>query len=150
MLADVCARRGEENISEACGWGAESHERLADVIEYAELRGDWIDRQYLAFAHGEAYSPAPEKRCGCYQCISREIEDKPFPHNTVQFMVLCESCGNKRCPHAEHHGNPCTGSNGPGQPGAVRYPVLTPEERRERIRRFLADTRETNERESNA
>lgn len=36
--------------------GRDAARRLADVIEYAELRGDWIDRQYLAFAHGEAYS----------------------------------------------------------------------------------------------
>lgn len=33
-------------------------------------------------------------------------------------MVLCPICGNKRCPHATFHGNACTASNDPGQPGS--------------------------------
>jgi hypothetical protein len=36
-------------------------------------------------------------------------------------MFVCETCGNKRCPHANDHRNDCTGSNEPGQPGS-RYP----------------------------
>jgi hypothetical protein len=36
-------------------------------------------------------------------------------------IVVCETCGNKRCPHATHHDLACTGSNEPGQPGS-RYP----------------------------
>lgn len=32
-------------------------------------------------------------------------------------MVLCPTCGNKRCPHATDHRNRCTGSNAPGQVG---------------------------------
>ncbi len=35
-------------------------------------------------------------------------------------MVVCEHCGNKRCPHASWHGLACTGSNEPNQPGS-RY-----------------------------
>lgn len=34
-------------------------------------------------------------------------------------MFLCPLCGNKRCPHAKSHLNPCTGSNEPGQPGSL-------------------------------
>ena len=34
-------------------------------------------------------------------------------------MILCEHCGNKRCPHASDHRLECTGSNAPGQPGSV-------------------------------
>lgn len=30
-------------------------------------------------------------------------------------MILCEHCGNKRCPKASYHGYKCTGSNEPGQ-----------------------------------
>lgn len=33
-------------------------------------------------------------------------------------MSLCPTCGNKRCPGAVDHDNPCTGSNAPGQPGS--------------------------------
>jgi hypothetical protein len=35
-------------------------------------------------------------------------------------MILCPDCGNKRCPRATNHNNPCTNSNEPGQPGS-RY-----------------------------
>lgn len=34
-------------------------------------------------------------------------------------MVVCEVCGNKRCPHATDHRNACTGSNEPGQLGSA-------------------------------
>jgi len=37
-------------------------------------------------------------------------------------MVLCPTCGNKRCPHANDHRNACTSSNAPGQPGSS-YPA---------------------------
>ena len=34
-------------------------------------------------------------------------------------MILCPTCGNKRCPKASDHRLDCTGSNEPGQPGSV-------------------------------
>lgn len=37
----------------------------------------------------------------------------------VTRMILCPICGNKRCPHANDHRNPCTGSNEPGQTGSA-------------------------------
>lgn len=36
-------------------------------------------------------------------------------------MIVCNLCGNKRCPHANDINNACTGSNEPGQPGSA-YP----------------------------
>jgi len=53
-------------------------------------------------------------------------------------MYLCDECGNKRCPHATDHTEPCTGSNELNQPGS-RYqydpdaPVPSVEELRKRI-----------------
>ncbi len=44
--------------------------------------------------------------CGCHAC-------NPKP----AWMILCEHCGNKRCPHAEHHKFKCTRSNDVGQVG---------------------------------
>lgn len=32
-------------------------------------------------------------------------------------MIVCEYCGNKRCPHAVDVSFACTGSNDPGQIG---------------------------------
>jgi hypothetical protein len=34
-------------------------------------------------------------------------------------MILCPTCGNKRCPKANDHRNECTGSNEPGQKGSA-------------------------------
>ena len=38
---------------------------------------------------------------------------------TATRMVLCETCGCKRCPHATDCKLACTNSNKPGQPGSV-------------------------------
>jgi hypothetical protein len=48
-------------------------------------------------------------QCWCERC-------RP---NTVGYMrmVLCPTCGNKRCPRASWHGYKCTGSNDVGQVG---------------------------------
>jgi len=61
--------------------------------------------------------------CGCYQCVSAVISQRPFPENMFFPFIVCETCGNKRCPRAEFHENECSGSNEPGQPGSVRYPA---------------------------
>ncbi|WP_454752115.1 DUF4031 domain-containing protein [Cupriavidus necator] len=44
--------------------------------------------------------------CWCQTCRPRSVEMR---------MILCPTCGNKRCPHANDHRNACTGSNEPGQ-----------------------------------
>lgn len=49
--------------------------------------------------------------CWCHTCRPVTMQDSR--------MVLCPSCGNKRCPRANHHDNACTGSNEPGQPGSA-------------------------------
>jgi hypothetical protein len=56
----------------------------------------------------------PERACWCQTCRPITMEDCR--------MVLCPTCGNKRCPRATHHENACTGSNEPGQPGS-NYPA---------------------------
>lgn len=53
--------------------------------------------------------PGGEK-CWCGTCYPITI--------TNMRMVLCPTCGNKRCPHAHDHRNACTGSNAVGQPGS--------------------------------
>lgn len=35
------------------------------------------------------------------------------------WMILCPTCGNKRCPHATNHELACTNSNEPGQAGSA-------------------------------
>ena len=47
----------------------------------------------------------------CWRCLGSS-----YPR-----MVLCATCGNKRCPKAADHSLACTNSNAPGQPGSA-YP----------------------------
>jgi hypothetical protein len=71
--------------------------------------------------------------CGCWTC-TKERADK-LPHadpdtgdvfwgmsklGLMMRMFTCETCGNKRCPHATDHRLACTNSNEPGQKGS-RY-----------------------------
>lgn len=69
--------------------------------------------------------------CGCWECVSRIVSARPFPENLAYPFIVCDTCGNKRCPHAQSHENTCTGSNEPGQAGATRYAILSDEERDE-------------------
>lgn len=52
----------------------------------------------------------PKPECWCETCRPITMQDMR--------MILCPSCGNKRCPHATDHRNACTGSNEPGQKGS--------------------------------
>lgn len=56
--------------------------------------------------------------CWCFDCL-KDMKEDGWPL-TLTRMILCPVCGNKRCPHATNHNNPCTNSNEPGQPGS-RY-----------------------------
>lgn len=55
----------------------------------------------------------PMSACWCETCRPVTMFDSR--------MVLCPTCGNKRCPRANDHRHDCTGSNEPGQPGSA-YP----------------------------
>ena len=59
-------------------------------------------------------------RCYCYNC-NKDYTDpgQHFPY-VMSRMILCPTCGNKRCPHGTDHNLECTNSNQPGQPGS-RY-----------------------------
>lgn len=58
-----------------------------------------------------------DAKCGCYACSDWQRQ--------ATTMIVCEKCGNKRCPHATDHRHECTNSNEPGQPGS-RYPKVGP------------------------
>lgn len=57
----------------------------------------------------------PEPACWCHRCRSGL--------RLASRMIVCPTCGNKRCPRASDHDLPCTGSNEPGQPGSVYFEV---------------------------
>lgn len=57
----------------------------------------------------------------CHRCIAEFNIRGPQPQFLLsdQKMILCETCGFKRCPHATNHRLACTGSNNPGQEGSI-------------------------------
>lgn len=55
---------------------------------------------------------AEKEVCGCYNCSTQE--------RRMTTMIVCPTCGNKRCPRSTDHRLDCTGSNASGQPGS-RY-----------------------------
>lgn len=63
--------------------------------------------------------------CGqCHACLAGKeevINGYGFPVAMLR-MIVCETCGNKRCPHATDCQFDCTNSNEPGQPGSVYGP----------------------------
>jgi hypothetical protein len=56
----------------------------------------------------------------CDACV-RCLERYPFldPRHPASRMVVCPTCGNKRCPKAEWHEYECSGSNEVGQVGRL-------------------------------
>jgi hypothetical protein len=63
--------------------------------------------------------------CCCYRCVKESGELCPFTGSlgilkADNSFIVCETCGNKRCPHATDHRLECTNSNESGQPGS-RY-----------------------------
>lgn len=60
-----------------------------------------------------------EPTCWCQRCLKdHAAQADAFPLVAMR-MILCPTCGNKRCPHASDHTLECTASNEPGQPGSV-------------------------------
>lgn len=53
-----------------------------------------------------------EGKCGCWKCMEGRAEVRVR-------MILCPTCGCKRCPKASDHDLACTGSNEPGQVGSA-------------------------------
>ena len=58
-------------------------------------------------------------QCYCYNCNKDRKDSSGFPYILTR-MIVCPTCGNKRCPHSTDHNLACTNSNDPGQPGS-RY-----------------------------
>ncbi len=79
--------------------------------EECERSGPWCDNITAAI---DAWNEAP-RACQCRACVGSP--DGWMLHGST--FIVCRKCGNKRCPHANHHRYRCTGSNEPGQPGSA-------------------------------
>ena len=85
----------------------------------------WFNTEADALAAIERFADPPGEaiECGCAYCLDQLPADGyPIKHSR-RMMVLCQKCGNKRCPHATYHGHRCTTSNKPGQPGGIQSSV---------------------------
>ena len=98
-------------------WTTLSHEQMTKLSEvFAQL----IVRECADFVAAGEFGDrgtAEElkehfgvKECWCESC-------KPNTMTDIR-MILCQICGNKRCPHATNHIYECTNSNEPGQKGS--------------------------------
>jgi hypothetical protein len=61
-----------------------------------------------------------EYTCYCYNCNKDRLDENSQIPYVMTRMIVCPTCGNKRCPHSTDHRYECTSSNEPGQPGS-RY-----------------------------
>lgn len=87
----------------------------------------WLDSQELfrvmhpdAPPAGDAEQERLSDDYDCHRCRDELVTKGVMP---MPRMILCPTCGNKRCPKANDHLNDCTGSNEPGQPGSA-YPAI--------------------------
>jgi hypothetical protein len=86
-------------------------EQVAQLVE---------NLRYLQDYHYQLENTAPDN-CVCLKCgppFRKSKHDKSWknsPFGFASWMAVCPQCGNKRCPGALSHNNPCSGSNDPGQ-----------------------------------
>lgn len=92
----------------------EERNSLRDIFE-----GEHAIRQ-IAFIQNDSTPQAAAakvlegmgSKCGrCWKCLDGK--------GLVTHMIVCRTCGNKRCPHASDCSLECTGSNDVGQKGSV-------------------------------
>ena len=80
----------------------EKYALLAEAFHEDGIAGSKLDTPQIPPAEATGKHPC------CWKCT-------PDYH----FMLLCPTCGNKRCPHASDHTLACSGSNEVGQPGSI-------------------------------
>jgi hypothetical protein len=121
---------------QAPNWTPRSDEILAAIAD--EISQPPGKLQQASIAQAETAKVASDKVTTCLaaECTAEVVRDKaacwcatcrpvtPFGDPADNRMVLCPTCGNKRCPHAHDHRNACTNSNELGQIGS-HYPAAS-------------------------
>jgi len=109
--AEVDRMRGETDMPK---YKIELAAKIARTIGDHHLAGR-ADEMLAAMT-----APALEGKgpCDCAACLPQSIHSMR--------MIVCATCGNKRCPHATDHRNTCTNSNATGQAGSSWEHITTP------------------------
>lgn len=86
-----------------------------------DCRKEWDAAVRAAPAPASVLAPARlMSACWCATCRPVTLLDSR--------MVLCPTCGNKRCPRASNHRHYCSGSNESGQRGSAHPANATSQE----------------------
>ena len=72
-----------------------------------------VTRWEVATVHRQMPNSLAPTECPCVSCLTEAGV-------SAWWMIVCDECGNKRCPHGTDHRHECSGSNEPGQAGS-RY-----------------------------
>jgi hypothetical protein len=114
FYANECSYQGERTGGVLAGCPRAPAPTPEDLTLYARLSLAKIDRHVLGRAGletGPVPGPMPSfQEFDCHKCATGRH---------VMYMILCPTCGNKRCPKASDHELACTNSNATGQPGSI-------------------------------
>lgn len=83
-----------------------------DLVTEERCIEDWIITHWAE--ETDEFGNKLINNCHCHKCNPIDAT-KP----DTMYMRLCPNCGNKRCPRASDHNNPCTNSNEPNQEGSI-------------------------------
>jgi hypothetical protein len=109
LTALIAELRAREGVGRAKYGTDVDRTDLTNAQWRQHLREELMDALLYSLAE-ERTQPAEVAECWCETC-------RPVAFVDLR-MVLCPTCGNKRCPHAHDHRNACTHSNAVGQPGS--------------------------------
>lgn len=123
--AVAAAYENAAKIAEAMPWFVKTsrkHVRGIKGSDVASAIRAAVSKKTAESGHSPSTPPSvpSDQKCGCVRCLDAEWIARPdgFVRPSRQRMVLCQVCGNKRCPHATDHMLACTNSNEPGQVGS--------------------------------
>jgi hypothetical protein len=95
-----------------------SPDKYARRLQEVQRRAIAAQALYRMTENAEELFLYDEPACWCHRCIEGKTTRGGFPLSGTR-MILCPTCGNKRCPRASNHDLDCSGSNEPGQQGSV-------------------------------
>lgn len=93
--------------------GKKAAGRMLDSIEHNEFPAS-TNTLFCDQTGGWPQFSKAHEACNCEAC---KPQAELFTGEQMR-MIVCSNCGNKRCPHATNHQNPCTNSNAIGQTGS--------------------------------
>jgi hypothetical protein len=110
-----------------CSFEETGERDSAEMVVLGFLQAGWRKagphRGNYLMCPGCYNAPRGRAGCSCRACIldrDERIGGIPAGQSGMR-MIVCQKCGNKRCPHANDHRHECTNSNETGQHGSA-YP----------------------------